>query len=106
MLEDVAVCVPEDFSAASWRRLPFQLGEPTGTASFRVPREREADLRRAAGGRGAFSEREGALFWEVDPSDMAAAASWAVAHGIEPVAPVELVRAARELLEGVVAHAS
>lgn len=106
VLEDVAVCVPEDFSAASWRRLPFQLGEPTGTASFRVPREREADLRRAAGGRGAFSEREGALFWEVDASDMAAAASWAVAHGIEPVAPEELVRAARELLEGVVAHAS
>lgn len=106
VLEDVAVRVPEDFSAAAWRRLPFQLGELVGTVSFRVPREREEDLRRGAGGRGVFSERDGSLFWEVDASDMAAAASWALAQGIEPVAPEELVTAMRTLLEGVVAHAS
>ena len=63
-------------------------------------------VERAAQGRGAFSERDGSLFWEVDASDMAAAASWAVAQGIEPVAPTELADAARELLEGVVGHAS
>lgn len=106
VLEGTEVQVPEGLSVATWRRLPFQLGEKVGTATFRVPRARAEELRRAAGGRGSFTERDGALLWEVDVSDVRAAASWAVAQGIEPVAPESLVTAERELLEGVVARAS
>ena len=105
VLESVTISVPEDFSPQEWRKLPFQLGEPAGTATFRVPKGREADLRRAAGGRGAFAERDGALVWKVEFSDAHAAAVWAVAQGIVPRAPESLVREARELLKGA-AHAA
>lgn len=106
VLEDVAVTAPEDFSVADWKRLPFQLGPIIGRASFRVPREREGDLRRASGGRGTLQERGGGLVWDVDFSDALAAASWAVSQGMEPLSPEPVVSAAKKLLKGAAHDAS
>lgn len=100
VLEDVSVSVPEDFSPAQWRRLPFQMGEVAGTAAFLVPDGREADLRRVAGGLGHISEGVDGLVWEVEYSDARAAAAWAVAQGVVPLSPEPVVREARALLKG------
>lgn len=96
--------VPADFSVDDWRRLPFQLGETRATALFEVPQEHEDAARRAAGGQGTFLEHDGKLLWSVDVSALADAASWAVAHGILPVEPPELVKLWKGTLEGVVSH--
>lgn len=102
VLEGVATSVPADFSVDDWRRLPFQLGEAVGTAAFEVPAAREADVRRAAGHAGTFSAGADGTVWEVEVSDLGAAASWAVAQGIVPLRPQGLVEAWRETLEGEV----
>lgn len=98
--------VPDDFSVGDWRRLPFQMGPSAYTARLAVPDEREADVRRAAGAQGDFARVDGRLAWEVDVSDEPAAASWAVAMGVRPVAPASLVRAWRSTLEGAVGDES
>ena len=105
VLEGVAIDVPENFSAAAWRRLPFQMGRDPQTATFEIPPARRDDMRRAAGGRGMFFDEDGSLFWEVEVSDVSSAASWAVAQGIVPVGPPELVRARRDLLRGAAGNA-
>lgn len=101
VLEDVEVLVPGDFSLADWRRLPFQLGAPVATCTFRVPGDRERDLRRETRGAGELREDGGRLLWTVGAADLPAAAAWAVAMGVEPVEPPELVSAWRGTLEGV-----
>lgn len=100
VMEDVRVCMPADFSPRAWRKLPFQVGKPAGTAAFRVPAGRKDDLRRAAAGRGELLERGGELVWEVEFSDVRAAAAWAVAQGIVPLSTGPLVRETRNLLKG------
>ena len=105
-LPDVPARVPEDFSVADWKRLPFQMGAPVGTATFAVPPEREKDVRQAAGGCGRFFSRGGETVWEVEMSSAADVASWAAAEGVVPIGPPELVGAWRSVLEGVLEDAS
>ena len=106
VLPDVPARVPEDFSVADWKRLPFQMGAPVGTATFAVPPEREKDVRQTAGGCGRFFSRGGETVWEVEMSSAADAASWAAAEGVVPIGPPELVGAWRSVLEGVLEDAS
>lgn len=103
-LPKLAAHAPADFSVADWRRLPFQMGPVAAEGVFEVPTDREADVRRAAGAQGHFSREDGALVWRVPVSDECAAASWAVALGIAPIGPDELVSSWRGLLEGVLNH--
>ena len=93
--------VPADFSVQDWRRLPFQMGDNLVTGQFLVPATRADDLRRASLGCGTFDEKDNQLMWSVGIADVPAAASWAVAQGITPLAPMELVDAYRLLLEEV-----
>lgn len=97
--------VPDDFCVQDWRKLPFQMGPAKVTGVFQVPEDREADVRPASLGQGRFGERDGVLVWEVPIADVSAAASWAVAQGIQPMAPTELVDAWKSVFEGVLAHA-
>lgn len=106
MLPGVSVSVPEDFSPRDWRRLPFQIGAQGVEARFLVPAGRDDDLRRAAGGQGAFVQEDGGTVWAVAVADLDAAARWAVAQGIRPLAPEALVHAWERLLEGVLRNAS
>lgn len=103
-LPNLPVRVPADFSIADWRRLPFQLGPRRHEVSFRVPPERERDLARAAAPHGTYARADGTLTWSTWAADLGDAASWAVAMGIEPVAPEALVCAWRSVLEGAVRH--
>ncbi len=97
---------PDDFSVADWRRLPFQMGDAWVMATFEVPPEREGDVRRAAGTQGSFERQGERVVWRVGVSDVRDAASWAVSQGVRPLGPEELVGAWREVLRGVLAHAS
>ena len=92
--------LPADFSVDDWRRLPFQLGPTAFEAVFRVEAGREEDVRRAVGRQGSLERRGEALVLLVPGSDVEAAASWAVAMGVRPVGPEELVGAWRRVLEG------
>ena len=49
----------------------------------------------------SFEQVGSGTVWAVDVSDVSAAASWAVAMGIRPIAPEPLVAAWRGILEGV-----
>lgn len=104
-LASVGFDVPEGFALSDWRHLPFQMGPSRLEATFVVPPRREAETRRAAMGRGAFSAREGELIWTVDASSVEDAASWAIAMGIRPESPGELVEAWKRALEGAMGHA-
>lgn len=100
-LPSVPAPVPPDFCVEDWRRLPFQIGPSRALARFEVPAGREEDLERAAGSQGTVGQEGGRTVWSVSVSDMDAAASWAVAMGLRPVSPDELVGSWRRLLEGV-----
>lgn len=106
VVEDVACEVPEGFSVLDWRRLPFQIGPTSTRASFEVPAERADDLRSAAGASGSFRRQGGRLVWEVEVSSVEGAARWAVAEGLVPLGPAEVVDAWRDVLEGVLGDAS
>ncbi|WP_322152633.1 WYL domain-containing protein [Paratractidigestivibacter sp.] len=95
---------PVGFDINEYRRLPFQIGEARFDAVFEVPTEREADLRRAAIGKGKFAQLDGRLTWRVDGVDEKAAAAWAVAQGIRPLSPQAVVDAWKRCLEGVLAR--
>ena len=98
----VPVEVPEDFCVDDWRRLPFQMGAARVPCTFLVPAERQDDVGRITRGQGALEPAEGGLVWEVGACDLTAAARWAVAQGIVPQAPPELVDATRTILEEVI----
>lgn len=103
-MERVSFEIPGDFRLSDWRCLPFQMGHANLVASFLVPADREEEVRRASMGRGAFSRDEGPLVWTVEASSVKDAAAWAVAAGIRPLAPSELVTSWKEALEGAIAH--
>lgn len=95
---------PQDFSIEDWRRLPFQIGDAPFRALFKIPPDRERDVRRAVSTQGTW-EREGAsLLLSVEARDVLEAARWAVALGVSPLEPPALVAAWRDLLEGVVSR--
>lgn len=93
--------VPPDFSTGDWLRLPFQMGDASFEAVLLVPVENEKDIRHAAGGQGSFERQGNSLRWTVPASDVDDVASWAIAMGLRPVAPTQLVEAWRRILEGV-----
>lgn len=105
--------VPPSFDVADYLKLPFQMGPEVAQARFAVPAGRAEALRVAAGAQGAFEPAGGglsedgekdALVWTVGVSSYRAAASWAVAQGIRPLEPAELVGAWHEVLKGVLAN--
>lgn len=102
----VRFVAPEGFSVEDWRRLPFQMGPAAAEAVFEVPEDAEEGLLREAGGRGSFSRGGSGAAWTVEVSSIEDAAAWAVAHGIRPVLPPELVDAWRRVLEGACGHAA
>ena len=94
--------VPEDFDVRDWLKLPFQMGAPSFTACFRVPAERERELRKSVGAAGSFERGEdGTLLLTVDGAELEDAASWAVAEGVIPLAPPDLKEAWTKLLKEV-----
>lgn len=101
-LPNIGFDVPDDFSLSDWRRLPFQMGDARLSATFVVPSRREVEVRRAAMGKGAFEHRGDELVWTVDASSVEDAAAWAIATGIRPESPRELVVAWERTLEEAV----
>lgn len=101
LLPETTFSIPEGFSVANWRRLPFQMGPTTLEARFVVGDDRAGDVERAAGTQGSFAHEGDALVWTVAVSDELAAARWAVAAGIRPLAPESLVTAWSRVLEEV-----
>lgn len=79
-LGDRPYSIPTDFCVEDFRRLPFQLGEKVCSGVFES----------AAGERAAYGV-----------SSITDAASWAVAEGLRPIEPPELVDAWKRVLEGV-----
>lgn len=96
--------VPQDFSVEDCRRLPFQFGPTTCVATFEVPACSAQEVEGLALGRGRFVADENAVVWTVDVSDVGDAASWAIASGVRPTTPRELVNEWRKRLEEVSAH--
>ena len=86
-VEDVRYEVPGDFSVDDHRVLPFQIGDVAADVTFLVPACRAADVRREGMGKGAWEGREGGELWTVGAADLEAAAAWAVAAGVVPLAP-------------------
>lgn len=101
----IAFEVPADFAIEDWRRLPFQIGPTVCTCEFLVPESQLAELARESLGHGSISRDERGTVWTVDAASERDAASWAIAHGIRPLAPKAVVDAWREVLTEVIAHA-
>ena len=104
-LGDVPYSVPEGFDVDEYCRLPFQLGETCCVGTLWVPPERAGELRHASMRKGSLRTEGDGLVWEVPISSVGAAASWAIAQGLRPLAPDELVSAWHAALEGVLRHA-
>ena len=103
-LDKIRFEVPDDFDVADWRKLPFQLGPTVCTCEFVVPDEVLDELRRSSYGRGSLEARQDGHVWTVEASSVSDAAAWAIAHGIRPQAPEQLVCAWRRALEEVAHH--
>lgn len=95
--------VPSDFSIDDYRQLPFQLGPVACEATFEVPAAETSEIERLSMGRGRFSVGENNVTWTVDASNVGDTASWAIANGLRPVAPKELVDEWSARLEGAIA---
>lgn len=102
--------IPEDFDVRDWQKLPFQLGPLSYEGVFAVPANEVREFLQDTRGKGTLRKpadnhkgRE-ATTWRVEVSSIEDAASWAIAEGITPLSPPELVAAWRTKLEGVVAH--
>ena len=100
----VSFSVPSDFSIESYRQLPFQLGPVACEATFEVPVVEISEIERLSMGRGRFSMGEKDVTWTVDASNVGDAASWAIANGLRPIAPKELVDEGSARLEGAIAR--
>lgn len=96
--------VPEGFDIDDHRLLPFQIGPCDTDAVFLVP---DVGLPAETLGKGVVREdpATGELVWSVPACDMRDAACWAVAQGLKPVSPAELVDAWKDCLEGAMANA-
>ncbi len=96
--------VPDGFDVDEYRRLPFQIGSCSAEVSFFVPTD---GLPAETLGKGIVREDDGTgrLVWSVPASSIEDAACWAVAQGLAPAAPAELVDAWRGCLEGAMRSA-
>ncbi len=98
-LERIGFDVPDDFNVNDYRKLPFQIGSDAVPCTFSVPDDVAASIRTVAGNKGTFSQADGRLVWQIDAADIDDAAAWAIAYGIIPLEPAELVSAWRARLE-------
>ena len=89
--------IPADFDARDWCLLPFQLGARTMEATFRLPDRLDPSLTARLSSNGTFRS-DGR--WQTDVADVRCAARWAVATGLVPTAPQELMDAYVHVLEG------
>lgn len=94
---------PADFDVNDYRLLPFQLGRPVADCTFRVPEGAVPRLVEITLGEGRLYDGDGGTLWDVSASNLNDAASWAIAHGLIPVAPAELVGCWYQLLRGCLA---
>ena len=92
----------EDFDIARWVLLPFQIGLTQGSVQFRVPAARVDDVKRSLRPQDALEaagDASGDYELRVDGYAQAdIAARWALAEGIEPVAPADVRASWCELL--------
>lgn len=88
--------IPPDFDARDWCLLPFQLGPHTAEATFCLPETPDPSLAARLSPRGTFLS-DGR--WQTDVSDIMCAARWAIATGLVPASPQELVTAYAHVLE-------
>ena len=92
--------VPEGFDLRDYVKLPFQLGPCDHSCRLRVPETVAGDVREAIGHRGRTSvDGQGRTVWEVPAHDLTLTARWAIGNGLVPLAPQELVREWRRILE-------
>ena len=91
---------PSDFDVNEYRLLPFQMGPTIARCTFCVPETTRALLVETTLGKGRFRRSGKTLLWDIDVSNFDDAASWAIAHGLQPVAPTEVVERWRALLGG------
>ena len=91
--------VPEGFDIADYLLLPFQIGPTTCTARFFVPENRREALSTSCLRSGAVVNGKKGAEWTVDVSDVDDAARWAVAQGIRPLEPSELVESWKKCLK-------
>lgn len=98
--------IPEDFDVEDFRKLPFQIGPDTFEATFRVPPTASEEGLAATGSYGETgTDARGRMIWTVAAADLTAAAHWAVAVGLVPVDPGDLVDAWRGILSEVIGNA-
>lgn len=98
-LTRVSYEVPRDFDVRDFRILPFQMGDAIYTGVFFVPEERVHDVRsHATPGQVWKTLDEGARV-EAAVSDEDAAAAWAIAEGVRPIAPTSLADAWRRKVQ-------
>ena len=99
-IDSISFEIPADFDVNSFRKLPFQIGEGSIPCTFSVPGWATGTIMAAAWGKGSFtSTDDDCTIWEIDAADVDAAAAWAIAYGIRPLAPEELVRSWKARLE-------
>ena len=94
---------PHGFDLNEYRLLPFQMGRTIACATFELPESTLALLLETTLGKGELYREDNRLFWNVDISNFDDAAAWAIAHGLHPAQPAELVSAWRGLLRGCLA---
>lgn len=103
-LNNLPTEIPSDFDIQVYYRLPFQVYEKQPSmVTFVVPVERERELKTTSLGKGTFRHDSNTLYWNVEAANLDDAATWAVAQGIRPIAPEELVVKWQEVLKGVLA---
>lgn len=94
-----AAVVPAGFDIAEYLLLPFQIGPTTCTARFFVPENRREALSTSCLRSGSVANAKKGAEWTVDVSDVDDAARWAVAQGIRPLEPSELVDSWKKCLK-------
>lgn len=91
--------VPAGFDINEHVKLPFQIGPTVCRAVFAAG---EGGLPDAARVHGEVRVEDGRETWSVEASSIEDAACWAVAEGLVPVFPPELVGAWKSTLEGAI----
>ena len=103
-VDHVAFEIPDGFDLGFFRKLPFQIGPTVATCTFSIPERSLRPFQRVRCGKGALSPADDGMVWEVEASDIDAAAGWAIANGIAPLSPEWLVDAWRARLEEAMLH--
>lgn len=95
--------VPADFDVNEYRLLPFQMGPSIARCTFALPESTQALLVETTLGKGELYTSGNQRLWDVEASSFDDAAAWAIAHGLTPMAPDELVERWHERLRGCLA---